>query len=127
VLIARARWSTDPEAALRAVRIEPTRGESARIDPSRRLTTLLVSLPVADDAGQSFSRYRLTLVSAEKVTWQQVLFAPSATPNQRRRTVSIDLMTQHLSESERHRLQVEGRGPDGWHSLGQLELELTTQ
>lgn len=127
VLIARAIWNTDPEAALRAVRIEPTRGESARIDPSRRLTTLLVSLPVADNAGQSFSRYRLTLVSAEKVTWQQVLLAPSAMPNQRRRTVSIDLMAQHLSESERHRLQVEGRGPDGWHSLGQLELELTTQ
>ena len=127
VLIARAAWSSDPEAALRAVRIEPTRGEPARIDLSRRLTTLLVSLPAEDEAGRSFSRYRVTLVSGEKVAWQQVLLAPPATPNQRRRIVRVDLMAQRLSENQHHRLQVEGRGRDGWHSLGHLELGLTTR
>ncbi|MBI3950963.1 MAG: hypothetical protein HY314_10975 [Acidobacteria bacterium] len=124
-LIARATWNIDPEAALGAVRIEATRGEATTVDLSRPQTALRISVPVEDEAGHAYSRYRVTLMSAEKPIWKHTLRAPETSSGKRRHVLSVILYPQRLSEKGRYAAQVEGHTSSGWHRLGQVSLNLT--
>jgi hypothetical protein len=123
-LIARATWNMAPDAALGAIRIEGTRSEATAVDLSLTQVTLLISLPVEDDRGQTYSRYRVTLVSAQKPVWTQTLRAPQASPGKRRHILSVVLFPQRLPREGSSAAQVEGQTRSGWQSLGQVPLDL---
>jgi len=122
VLIARASWRTDPEAALSALRIEPMRSEGVTIDLSRREVTLLLNLPVEDEEGHQYTRYRISLVSTGTPIWQQTLRAPQPGPGSSAPILSVDLFPQRLPERGPFDLRVAGRTRSGWQELGSLPL-----
>ena len=121
-LIARATWSKDPQAALRAIPIEPTRGEIKTIDLARRQTTVLLSLPMYDDAGRMYSRYRITLVATEKQLWQQTLSAPAISLTGNSHILNLALFPQRMPTSGQYDLRIEGWTQRGWQSLGHVLL-----
>jgi len=122
VLIAQANWNPNPEAVLRAMRIEQTRSEVAQVDRSSRQTRLLISLPVHSDEGRIYSRYRVTLVVAGKEIWQPSFQAPPVGEDKRRRVLEVVLFPQRLPEANSYELRVEGRTPSGWQPLGHVLL-----
>lgn len=125
-LIARATWSTDPQSALRAIPIEPTRGEVKTVDLSRRQTQLLFNLPLYDD-GRMYSRYRITLAAADKRLWQQTLRAPAVSLTGNAHILNLVLFSRQLSQTRPYDLQVEGWVLNGWRPVGHVLLKLTKQ
>jgi hypothetical protein len=123
VLIARATWSTDPAAALRAIRIEPPRSQAKTIDLSQREATLLLRLPMSDEANQAYSRYRVTLVAQGKSIWQQTLRAPKPAITPRAHILSLSLFSRRLPVSDSYHVQVEGETQGGWQPLGHVQLD----
>jgi hypothetical protein len=121
-LIARAAWSTDPDAALRAISIERTRSGTPTAKLSPPETTVFVKLPVEDETGRTYSDYRITLVSHGKSIEQQALAAPKLTTAARVHILSVTLLSERLPKSDFSDLRVEGRSKTGWRSIGRLHL-----
>jgi hypothetical protein len=121
-LLARATWSTDRGAALRAVAVEPTRGEARMIDLSSGETEIVLSLPLYDEGGHPYSRYRLKLSAAESQLWQQTLRAPKASLTRYSRILVLSLSTRRLPETGLYDLRVEGYAQSVWRPLGHLAL-----
>ena len=121
-LLARATWSTDREAALHAIAVEPTRGEARMIDLSRGETKIVLSLPPYDEGGQAYSRYRLKLFAAESQLWQQPLRAPKASLTRYSQILVLSLSTRRLPETGLYDLRVEGYAQGVWRPLGHLAL-----
>jgi hypothetical protein len=122
LLIARAAWSSDPQTALSAIPIEPTRGEGKTIDLSRRQTELFLNLPVYDTAGRKYSRYRIILVTTEKSIWQQALRAPVISLTGNAHILNVTLFSKQLPSSGSYEVRVEGFNQRGWQVLGHLLL-----
>jgi hypothetical protein len=120
-LIARANWSTDPKTALRAVTIEPTRGEVKIIDFSRRQTRLFLSLPLYDD-DRTYTHYRITLAMEAERLWQQTLRAPANSLTGNAHILNLVLSPGRLDQKRPYDLQVEGRTQAGWKALGHVLL-----
>jgi hypothetical protein len=121
-LIARATWSRDRQSALSAIPIEPTRGEVKQVDFSRRQSRVLLNLPVFNDGGLKYSRYRITLVAAERRLWQQTLRAPSVSLTGNSHIVNLVLFPGHLSDRGPYDLRVEARTQSGWQVVGHVFL-----
>jgi hypothetical protein len=119
-LIARATWSIDPQAALRAIPVEPTRSEVKRVDGSGKQQELLVSLPVYDDGGRTYSRYRITLAEPAKSVWQQTLRAPKVSLTGHTHILDLALVTQRLAKGIQYELGVEGWTRNSWQQIGHL-------
>lgn len=118
--IARAAWSTNREAALLAVTVEPTRGEIRTINLSRRETQVFLGLPLYDDEGRVYSRYRLTLSASEMRLWQQTLSAPQADNKRYNHVLSFSLLSRQLPKAGSYDLQVEGFSQGAWNRLGRV-------
>jgi hypothetical protein len=121
-LLARAIWSTDREAALRAVVVEPSRGEPQAIDLSKGETKVVLSLPPYNEGNHAYSRYRLKLFAAESQRWQQTLRAPKASLTRYSHILVLSLSTRRLSETDLYDLRVEGYVQGVWRALGHLAL-----
>ena len=119
-LIARATWSSDPQAALRAIPAEPTRSEVKKVDASRHQQELLVSLPLYDDGGRTYSRYRITLAEPAKTLWQQTLRAPKVSLTGHAHILDLTLVTQRLAKGIQYELRVEGWTRKSWQQIGHL-------
>jgi hypothetical protein len=122
VLMARASWNRDPEAAFRAMRIESARSEGVSVDLSRGQASLLINLPAEDEEGRRYTRYQITLASAAKRLWQHTLRAPVAGASSSAHILEVELYPQQLPKSDSYDLQVEGETQAGWHPLGQVTL-----
>ena len=120
-LIARAGWSTDPKTVLRAVTIEPTRGEIKTIDFSRRQTQVFLSLPLYDD-DRTYTHYRITLAAGTERLWQQTLRAPANSLTGNAHILNLVLSPGRLALKRLYDLQVEGRTQAGWKALGHVLL-----
>jgi hypothetical protein len=123
-LIAQAAWSEDPAAALRASPIEATRSEPETVDLSRAQSTLIISLPLYGDDGQSYSRYRITLVAEGKRLWQETLRAPERSLTGRDHILSLTLGGDQLSDGSLYELRVQGQTQRGWQSVGRMPLNI---
>jgi hypothetical protein len=121
-LLARATWSTDREAALHAVAVEPTRGEARMIDLSRGEAKIVLSFPLYDEGGHPYSRYRLKLSTGEAQLWQQTLRAPKASLTGYAHILNLSLYTRLMPETGTYDLRVEGRAQGVWRQLGRLAL-----
>ena len=119
-LIARATWSSDPQAALRAIPAEPTRSEVKKVDASGKQQQLLVSLPLYDDGGRTYSRYRITLAEPAKSVWQQTLLAPKVSRTGHAHILDLALVTQRLTKGIQYELRVEGWTRNSWQQIGYL-------
>jgi hypothetical protein len=122
LLIARATWSTDPEASLRAIRIEPTRSGAMAVDLSHSQATLFIRVPIDDETGEMYFRYRITLLAQDKPFWLLTLRAPEPAVTARAHILRVILFSQQLPESNSYDLQVEGRTESGWKPLGHVSL-----
>lgn len=120
-LIARATWSKDPQTALSAIPIEPTRGEIRTIDLSGRQTQILLNLPLYAD-GLKYSRYRITLVAADEQLWQQTLPAPAVSLTGNAHILNLALFPQRMPSNTQYDLRVEGQTQRGWQPLGHVLL-----
>jgi hypothetical protein len=120
--IARASWSRDPESALRAIQIEPTRGEVKQIELSRRQSQEFLRIPAYNNDGSRYSQYRMTILLAEKRVWQQTLRAPSVSLTSSSHIVDLMLFPSRMSGTDPYDLQVEGRSENGWKMLGHVVL-----
>jgi hypothetical protein len=121
-LMARATWSQDPATALRAIPIESTRDEVARVDVSRDQAMLFISVPADDAASRKYARYRITLGVAEKRFWQQTLRAPDVSLTGRDHIVNVVLFPRRLPERDSYNLRIEGQTRSGWQELGSVRL-----
>ena len=122
-LVARATWSVDRDAALRAVSLESTRGETQMIDLSHRQTKVFLSLPVYDEQGRTYSRYRLTLSAPEtSFFWQQTLRAPKVSLTGYAHILDLMLFTRRLPQTGHYDLQVEGSIDGAWRPLGKVRF-----
>lgn len=126
-LVARAAWSDDSDAALHAVAVEPTRGETQTINLSQRETKILLSLPLYDDDGRSYARYRLTLSSPASRLWQQTLSAPKATAAKYANLLSLTLFARQLPARDHYDLEIEGGTQVGWQPVGHLTFSTLSQ
>ena len=124
-LIARATWSTDPQAALRAIPVEPTRGEVKAVDIKRQHEVLL-SLPIYDDAGRTFARYRITFGEPSKMLWQQILRAPKNSLTAHVHILDLDLIAR-LPKDIQYRVRVEGWTQNRWEEIGHVLVNLATR
>lgn len=125
LLIASAAWSRDREAALRAVSVEPTRGEPQSIDLSRRQAKILLSLPLYSVEGQIYSSYRVSLFAAETRLWQQTLSKPKASLTGYAHILDLSLFTRRLPETGPYKIHVEGHAQGRWRLLGSIALSPT--
>ena len=121
-LIARATWSKNPQAALSAIPVEPTRGEIKTIDLSRRQTRILLNLPLYDEEGRMYTHYRINLAAANEPLWQQTLAAPKVSLTGNAHILSLVLFSGQFSQRGAYDLQVEGRTKSGWQPLGHVLL-----
>jgi len=121
-LIARAIWSKDPQAALSAIPIEPTRGEIRTIDLARSQRHILLNLPIYDDAGRMYSRYRVTLAAADQQLWQQTLQAPAISLTGNAHILNVALFPQRMPTHGQYDLRIEGWTQTRWQSLGHVLL-----
>lgn len=120
-LIARASWSTDPQSALSAVAIEPTRGEVKTIDVSGN-TRMFLSIPLYDDRGQAYSRYRVIIAAGGKRVWQEMLRTPAVSLTGNAHVLSLVLFAQKMPARAQYDLRIEGFGSSGWQPLGHVLL-----
>ena len=120
-LIASATWSKNPQTALRAIPIEPTRGEVKTIDLSRRQTQILLNLPQYADSAK-YSRYRITIVAANEKLWQQTLRAPAVSLTGNAHILNLTLFPQRMPSNTQYELRVDGQTQSGWQRLGHVLL-----
>lgn len=120
--IARASWSSDPQSALHAVQIEPTRGEAQQIDLSSGQNQEFLRIPAYNNDGAKYSRYRITLTQAGNRVWQQTLRAPSVSLTSTANILDLVLFSGQMSGTDPYDLQVEGRTQSGWKMLGHVLL-----
>jgi hypothetical protein len=123
-LIARAAWSMDPAAALRAIPIEPTRAESHTLDLSHRESSLLLSIPRYDDLGHLYPRYRVTIRAAGKRLWRETLRAPAASDQAAAHILNLTLFREGLPRKGVYDVRVEGQTKPGWRRLGHVSLSV---
>lgn len=123
-LMASAAWSTEREAALRAVPLEVTRGESRVIDVSRRDAKVLLSLPRYDEEGAEFIRYRLTLSAAGSRLWRQTLGAPKVSLTGYAHILALSLFERRLPGPGPYTLTAEGLAKGSWRPVGSVALGL---
>ena len=126
-LVARAGWSKDREAALRAVQVEPTRNATQTVDLSSQKTKVVLSLPVYDNQGRIYFSYRLTLSAAETVLWQQTLRAPKVSLTGYAHLVDLFLFGRRLPNANLYNLQAEGKSAIGWQPLGDVRFNSKQQ
>lgn len=122
-LVAQARWSMERKEALKALSLEATRSETQIIDLSRDRTKLLISVPTHNESGQSYSRYRVTLLAAGTQLWQETLRAPKVSLTRYTHILNLDLFTKGLPPEESYDLRIEGPGQSGWEILGEIRLQ----
>ena len=120
-MIARANWSTDPQTVLRAIPVEPTRGEVQRVDLSGRQIRLLLSLPLYDGS-RKYPRYRVTLAAPGKQLWGRTLRAPTISLTDNAHILNLVLFPKQLSGTGPYDLQVEGWTQGLWQPLGHVLL-----
>jgi hypothetical protein len=120
--IARATWNTDPQAARRAIPIETTRGETRTLDLSGREQEVLLSLPIYNDSGQAYYRYRVILTAAEKPFWQQTLWAPPVRLAGPAHLLNLTLFPRRMPRKYPYDTRVEGRVKASWQPLGHVLL-----
>ena len=120
-LIARATWSRNPEDALSAIVVEPTRGEVTRLDFSGTRFRLLLSLPLFDD-DRVHTRYRVGLIAKGKRYWQQSLNAPKVSLTGSAHILILVLHPKQLSPGQVYDLQIEGLTSRGWAKTGHVLL-----
>jgi hypothetical protein len=120
-VMARANWSTDPKTALRAIMIEPTRGEAKAIDFAQRQTRILLSVPMYDD-DRTYTSYRITLAADDEQLWERTLRAPAKSITGNAHILDLVLASTHLDQRRRYALQVSGLSQAGWIALGQVSL-----
>ncbi len=122
--IAQASWSVDRETALRALSIERTRSETRRIDLSGHQVSILLSVPLYDDRGRRYTRYRVMLLYASGTrTWQQMLRSPRVSLTGYAHIMNLKLFPQQLSESNTYDLSIEGSVRNDWSPLGKVTLD----
>jgi hypothetical protein len=119
---ARASWSYDPRAVLRAVRIEPTRAETATLGFSGGQTTVYVKLPLYDDIGQRYLNYNLLLSAGEKTLWRRTLESPRITAAGQGPILKLVLSSKSLPHMDTLNLRVDGSRKAGLHPLGEVSL-----
>jgi hypothetical protein len=122
--LARAAWRTDREAALLAVPLELTRGESRVVGASRGDAKIVVSLPLYDERGTAYTRYRVTLSSGESRLWRQTLRAPKVSLTGYTHTLELALFAQRLKAPGPYVLAAEGRAKGPWRPVGKVTLSL---
>jgi hypothetical protein len=111
--LARATWSRNPQSALRAIPIEPARGEVKTIELSRGETQVLVSVPKYNENGLTYSRYRVSLFASRKEIWRQTLRIPSVSLVGNAHVLNVALSSVRLPQSGPFDLKVEGRHKRG--------------
>jgi hypothetical protein len=120
-LVARATWSTDPRSALSAIAIEPMRGEHRTADLSSR-TELLLSLPVFDNTGRKYSRYRVTIADGAEEVWQRTLQAPHVSLTGSAHILNLLVFPRQLAQQGSYDLRIDGASRRDWESLGHISL-----
>jgi hypothetical protein len=121
-LIAHANWSRDPEAALRAIEIEPTRAEAAAVNFSGPQSRVLLSLPLFED-DRPYTRYRVVLGRGDERYWQQTLRAPKVSLTGSAHILDLVLYPKRLTQQNVYDLRVEGFTREGWTQLGHVLLQ----
>jgi hypothetical protein len=91
-----------------------------KIDPSSNQQRVLLSLPLYDDGGRAYSRYRITLAESGKSVWQQTLRAPRVSLTGHAHILDLALATQRLAREIQYDLRVEGWTGNGWQQIGHL-------
>ena len=125
-LIARAVWSQSPDAAREAIRLERVRGEDTKIAIPRRQTNLLIALPQADTESRMYTRYRITLLSAQQSLWQQILRAPRHPAISPTHILNLNLLQRRLKEDSLI-IRFDGEIQNQWQAISQLTLQLVNQ
>lgn len=117
---ARAHWTKDRNAALRAITVEPTRSETQPLDFSTRQNNFTISLPVYDGEGRLYLRYRLTLLSGDRDFWRRTLEAPKFSATGYTHILEIVLFTRRLPKGAVSGFLIEGFTAGDWHPVGKL-------
>ena len=121
-LVARVSWSADREAAIRALAIEPTRGETRIIDLTQPEVQVLLSVPVYDHQGRSYSKYRISLSSVEARLWQQTLLSPRVSLTGYAHILDLSLFTGQLHGTRPFEVRVEGSIQGTWQPIGKVRF-----
>ena len=122
-LIAQATWSVERNAALRAISLEPTRGEIQVIDMSSGETRVFLSVPLYDDQGRTYSSYRFTLSAPDARLWQRALRAPKVSLTGYAHILDLLVFTRRLPQSGSCDLNVEGSSQGVWRPVGKVRLK----
>ncbi|HEY5883588.1 MAG TPA: hypothetical protein VIT88_02830 [Pyrinomonadaceae bacterium] len=121
MVVARAHWSVDRDAAFRAVPLEATRGESPVIE-ARDETNILLSISRYDDQGRTYSTYRFSLSTSGKRLWQQTLGAPNLSLTGHTHILDLMIFTRRLTEAGPYILKVEGISRGRWQQVGTIRF-----
>jgi hypothetical protein len=121
-LIAHASWSRDPESALRAIQIEPTRAEATAVNLSDDQSRVFLSLPLFED-DQLYTSYRVVLARGDERYWQQTLRAPKTSLTGSAHILDVVLYPKRLTSQRIYDLRVEGLTRGGWKQLGHVLLQ----
>jgi hypothetical protein len=124
-LLAQATWSMDRDSAQRAVSLERTRGEVQTLDLSRQQMNVLLSVPLYDDQGRRYTRYRVNLSAAGTRNWQQTLRSPRVSLTGYAHILDVKIFPQQLPGDGPYQLEVEGNIKEGWRPLGMVTLNPT--
>lgn len=122
-LLAQVRWSTNRNDALKALSLEATRSETQIIDLARDRTKLLISVPIHNDTGLSYSRYRVTLFAAGAPLWQETMRAPKVSLTRYTHILNLNLFTKRLPPGGSYDLQIEVAEQTGWEILGKIRFQ----
>jgi len=115
--------SRDPEAALHAIQIEPTRAEATAVNFSDQFR-VLSSLPLFDD-DRPYTRYRVVLGRGDELYWQQTLRAPTVSLTGSANVLSLVLYPKQLTQQRVYDLRIEGYTHEGWNAIGSRATEFT--
>ena len=126
-LIARATWSSNPEAARQAIRLDTERGEIREIEIPHLQRSLLIALPQTDTESIAYTHYRATLLAADKPIWQQTLQAPRGSQSKPAHVLNVLLSSQPRLKAEPLLLRFDGKTRRGWQPLGEVTLQLVSR
>ncbi len=123
MLIARANWNTEPEAAFRAMRIESVRGEAMSVDLTKDRVELLLNFPAEDEEGDTINRYRISLASEGELIWRRTLRSPQLSPDSNAHILELRIFASQFPKTEPIHIKIEGQTGKGWREVGSLLLQ----
>jgi len=121
VLLAEARWSSNPDDALAAISLEPTRSEMRPLEFSGDQTRVFISLPFYNDNGRKYERYRITISAPHYSSWRSTLRAPDVSHTTYSHIIQLKLL--HQANMDEYKLEVKGVAGNAWHRIGHLRIK----